>query len=277
MNNRLLLTHNPEEELRNNRREGQAMGNNKEERKKIPAVAILVLAKMWKKIPPVAILLLAKMTNLDVVYTAIERAISTNCDNNCNMTNLDVVYTATERAISTNCDNNIWIVAWVYWAVYFLVFLILCLYELWTYENEEAKKGAPAQDENGETREEILQGNKKNEENRKRTSTGNTMANLKQYVKWKCTRILMIVIAFLVSVFAGFYTLADTRLPLACIGDLENWIRFGLWVFNSFVAAAVIILWMYWQCTHDNERYATLIVEKWELLNVLYIFIIISL
>ena len=190
--------------------------------KKISA-CVVILAKMMKKIPPVAILLLAKMTSLDVVYTAIERAVSTHCDIN-------------DRCAQKNSDNNVTnYVAWVYWAVYIIVFFILCLYELWTYENEEAEKSIPAQGEN--TALENMNGER---------TTGN---NLKQYMK-------CIIIAFLVSMFAGLYILADTRLPLACTvaaKNKENWIRFGLWVFNVFSAVVVIILWICWQRIHDKR------------------------
>ena len=124
--------------------------------KKISA-CVVILAKMMKKIPPVAILLLAKMTSLDVVYTAIERAVSTHCDIN-------------DRCAPKNGDNNVTnYVAWVYWAVYIFVFFILCLYELWTYENEEAEKSVPAQ---GENTVRTSVGNM-NGENREGTSTGN--------------------------------------------------------------------------------------------------------
>ena len=79
---------------------------------------------------------------------------------------------------------------------------------------------------------------------------------LKQNMKRKCTTILMILIAFLVSMFAGSYILADTRLPLACIGaakNKENQIRLGLWVFDVFSAVVVIILWICWQRIHDKR------------------------
>ena len=92
--------------------------------------------------------------------------------------------------------------------------------------------------------------------NGERTSIGNKMACLKQYMKRKCTIILMIVNAFLVSMFAGSYILADTRLPLTCTvaaKNKENWIRFGLWVFNVSSAVVVIILWICWQRIHDKR------------------------
>ena len=82
------------------------------------------------------------------------------------------------------------------------------------------------------------------------------MACLKQYMKRKCTTILMISIAFFVSVFAGSYILAETRLPLACTvaaKNKENWIRFGLWFLNMSSAVVVIILWICWQSTHDKR------------------------
>lgn len=63
-------------------------------------------------------------------------------------------------------------------------------------------------------------------------------------------------LAICVSVFAGSYILAETRLPLACTvaaKNKENWIRFGLWFLNMSSAVVVIILWICWQCTHDKR------------------------
>ena len=126
------------------------------------------------------------------------------------------------------------------------------MHELRTYENEEAEKSVPAQAENT-VRTSV--GNM-NGESGEGTSIGSKMACLKQYMKRKCMTILMIVIAICVSMFAGSYILTDTRLPLACTvaaKNKENWIRFGLWVFNVSSAVVVIILWICWQCIHDRR------------------------
>ena len=80
------------------------------------------------------------------------------------------------------------------------------MHELRTYENEEAEKSVPAQ---GENTVRTSVGNM-NGERGEGTSIGSKMACLKQYMKRKCMTILMIVIAFFVSMFAGSYILADT-------------------------------------------------------------------
>ena len=63
--------------------------------------------------------------------------------------------------------------------------------------------------------------------------------------------------AILLSVFTGLYILANTRLPLACIGvakddtNARGWIRLSMWGVALFVAGGV----SYWQKAHD-KRYA---------------------
>lgn len=126
-----------------------------------------------------------------------------------------------------------------------LHFLFAWTVDLWKWRSWES---IPAQGENT-VRTSVGNGNGER-------TAGNKMACLKQYMKRKCTTILMISISFFVSVFAGSYILAETRLPLACTvaaKNKENWIRFGLWFLNMSSAVVVIILWICWQSTHDKR------------------------
>ena len=145
-----------------------------------------------------------------------------------NTTNFDLVYTAIERAVSINCNTHVWIGAWVYWVFYSVFFLLVSLYQVRIYEKAEITSALPFKE---------------------------CMRNCTQTFIWG------IVYAFLLSVFAGLYILADTRLPLACTGVAKNdartrhGIRIGLWVITLFVAAGVIIIWTCWQNKH-HKRYA---------------------
>ena len=61
------------------------------------------------------------------------------------MTNLDLVYTAIERAASNKCNEKVMGGAWAYYAIYFFAFFAFCLYRMWTYEKEGTKKNTTAQ------------------------------------------------------------------------------------------------------------------------------------
>ena len=158
-------------------------------------------------------------------------------------TNFDLVYTAIERAVSINCNTHMWIGAWVYWVFYFVFFSLVSLYQVRIYEKAEIRRSASAPSENTT--------------NADKTSAGNT--SYKQCIKTSCTSGNLY--ATLLSVFAGLYILADTRLPLACTGVAEDdtrtrhVIRISLWVITLFVAAWVIIIWTCWQNKH-HKRYA---------------------
>ena len=158
-------------------------------------------------------------------------------------TNFDLVYTAIERAVSITCNTHVWIGAWVYWVFYIGFFLLVSLYQVRSYEKAEIRKSASAPSENTM--------------NADRTSAGNM--SYKECIKTSCT--LGILYATLLSVFAGLYILADTRLPLACTGVAEDntrtrhVIKISLWGVTLPVAAGVIIIWTCWQNKH-HKRYA---------------------
>ena len=139
-------------------------------------------------------------------------------------TNFDLVYTAIERAVSFSCNIQVMIVAWMYWLFYTGFFLIVSLYEVCSYEKAESTS----------------------------TQSGNTMN--------ASTCTLGTFYAIFLSVFAGLYILADTRLPLACTGVAEDntnsrgSIRLSMWVVAVFVAGGVIVVWSCWQTLHD-QRY----------------------
>ena len=63
----------------------------------------------------VALLLLAKMTNLNLVYTAIE------------------------RVTAKRCSEMVTASAWTYFGVYCLVFLSISVYKMWSYDNKERR------------------------------------------------------------------------------------------------------------------------------------------
>ena len=98
------------------------------------------------------------------------------------LTDVDLVYDAIERAASNKC-NKVMIGAWVYYGVYLSVFLCFTVYRMWNVIKET--KNTAAQEE-------------------------------KCGCMHTCTRILEVVMGFLVFVFAASYILADNRLPLAC-------------------------------------------------------------
>ena len=164
-------------------------------------------------------------------------------------TNFDLVYTAIERAVSFSCNVHVVIVTWVYWLFYTGFFLIVSLYEVRNYEKAESTFAQS--------------GNTTNADNRGRTSAGNARSTVKEYIKRKCTCTCTLgtFYAILLSVFAGLYILADTRLPLACTGvakdntNVRGWIRLSMWVVAVFVAGGVIVVWSCWQKAHD-KRYA---------------------
>ena len=72
--------------------------------------------KKKKPVHVVVLLLLAKTTNLDLLYTVIERVASKKCD---------------------ETDTRF---VWAIFVIYFLPFFGLCLYRLWNYENEAQVK-----------------------------------------------------------------------------------------------------------------------------------------
>ena len=164
-------------------------------------------------------------------------------------TNFDLVYTAIERTVSITCNTLVVIGAWVYWIFYIGFFLSVSLYQLCTYEKAEIRKSASAQS-----------GNTMNADNI--ASAGNTMSYLKEYTKRNCTQTCTLgtFYAILLSVFAGLYILADTRLPLASTGAAKddtrtrNVIRISLWGVTLAVAVCVVILWTCWQNKH-HKRY----------------------
>ena len=161
-------------------------------------------------------------------------------------TNFDLVYTAIERAVSFSCNIQVMIVAWMYWLFYTGFFLIVSLYEVCSYENAESTSAQS--------------GNTTNADNRGRT--GNARSTVKEYIKRKCTSTCTLgtFYAILLSVFAGLYILADNRLPLACSGvakddiNVRGLIRLSMWVVAVFVAGGVIVVWSWWQSVHD-QRY----------------------
>lgn len=58
------------------------------------------------------------------------------------VTNLDLIYTAIERAASKPCNDKVLGSAWAYYILYMLFFFGITIYELWIYEKETAAEGS---------------------------------------------------------------------------------------------------------------------------------------
>ena len=58
------------------------------------------------------------------------------------ITNLDLIYTAIERAASKTCNDKVLGSAWAYYIIYMFFFLCISGCELWTYEKETAAEGS---------------------------------------------------------------------------------------------------------------------------------------
>ena len=53
-----------------------------------------------------------------------------------NTTNLDLVYTAIERFVSNKCDEKVIGLVWAFFATYFIFFFGFCVHQLWNDKNE---------------------------------------------------------------------------------------------------------------------------------------------
>ena len=128
------------------------------------------------------------------------------------LTDVDLVYDAIERAASNKC-NKVMIGAWVYYGVYLSVFLCFTVYRMWNVIKET--KNTAAQEE-------------------------------KCGCMHTCTRILEVVMGFLVFVFAASYILADNRLPLACtiINEInQDIVRLILQGATFILGLVVLVCW----------------------------------
>ena len=167
------------------------------------------------------------------------------------LTNLDLVYTAIERAASKQCNEKVKGGAWAYYGVYFAAFCVFCLYEIvYKYECKKAQGNTTAQENT------MAQGNTTVQWNRTEQHYGeHNERNRTQMNTCTCTRrcSLAVLIAILITAFAACYILADTRLPLACSGIAETGpildiIRLVLWVVTIILGGLVIGCW--WGYTH---------------------------
>ena len=65
-------------------------------------------------------------------------------------TNLNLVYTAIERLVANHCNNRVTGGVWAYFIVYFIAFLCLSLYKMWNYNgSEESNEGTQRKEHNG--------------------------------------------------------------------------------------------------------------------------------
>ena len=165
------------------------------------------------------------------------------------ITNLDLVYTAIERAASNDCDKVL-VGSWIYWSIYIFVFTVTSVIQ--SYVSHKKKAPQPIH----------IQYTKGTEEIDERTSffspdswTRERTRSQKFYYT-----ICAIIPGVFISLFAASYILADNRLPLACTGSAKDissrskvWV--GLWAF-AFVNLAMFGVWyMCKRCWHMCEKW----------------------
>ena len=201
-------------------------------------------------------------------------------------TNLNLVYTAIERVVPNQCNMRITGGVWAYYIVYFISFLVLSWYKMWTYNSSKEHENQPGEhnsseendgenqpgehngteehdaenqpgEHNGSEEHENQPGehngteehdteNQQEEHNmgiNKRNATAQSICS-----KW----ILPAVIAILLTLFTASYILADNRLPLACSGAAEadlvqDRIRLVLWGVNVLLGIPVFVFWYVWK------------------------------
>ena len=161
------------------------------------------------KIPP-TLLLVPKITNLDLVYTAIERVAGKDCD-------------------------KVMIGAWIYWGIYILVFSVTSVIQSYMSHKKKKKKVQTLH----------MQYKKDTEEPDEQTTLLETQERTESNQVYY--GLCAIIPGIFISLFAASYILADNRLPLACTGSAKNiyvrnlvWV--GLWSF-AFFNLAVFGVW----------------------------------
>ena len=58
------------------------------------------------------------------------------------ITNLDLIYTAIERAATKTCNHKVLCSAWAYYGIYMVIFFVVTFCELWNYENNTTTEGS---------------------------------------------------------------------------------------------------------------------------------------
>ena len=203
-------------------------------------------------------------------------------------TNLNLVYTAIERVVPNQCNGRITGGVWAYYTVYFFSFLGLSWYKMWKYNGSEEHENQMGEHNGSEENDEENQPGEHNgseehdrenqlgehngtEEHDRENQLGehngteehdaenqqeeHSMGINKRNAKAQriCSKwILPAVIAILLTSFTASYILADNRLPLACSGAAEadlvqDRIRLVLWGVNVLLGILVLVCWYVWK------------------------------
>ena len=172
------------------------------------------------------------------------------------LTNLDLVYTAIERAASKQCNEKVKGGAWAYYVAYFIAFLGVCVYKI-VYKYEYKKAGGNTAAHKSSTVQ--WNGTEQHYGSGEHTERNRTQKNTRRCkCTCTCTCILAVSNAILITAFAACYILADTRLPLACSAEIAETdpildiVRLVLWGATVIFGVAVFFCW--WWYTHMYKR-----------------------
>ena len=155
-------------------------------------------------------------------------------------TNLDLVYTAIERFVSNKCIEKVVGFVWAFFATYFIFFFGFCVHQLWNDKNEARANTT-------------TEGSMSTQGTMSTQGSMSTQGNTRSCCSRICTTT---VLAFLISSFTALFILADSRLPLACSGLAEtdfnlDIVRLVLW-FVDFIIGCT--LFGCWKCRIYKKR-----------------------
>ena len=161
------------------------------------------------------------------------------------ITNLDLVYTAIERVASDDCDK-VMIGSWVYWGIYIFVFTVTSVTQSCvSHRKKKEKDPGPIPVKHAHpVRYMYTKKTEKIEEIEETEEIDEQTLLLQTGERSQSKQICCgIIQGVLISLFAASYILADNRLPLACTCSardisFRNKVWVGLWAF-AFANLAV--------------------------------------
>ena len=166
------------------------------------------------------------------------------------ITNLDLVYTTIERVAVKDCDK-VMVGSWTYWGIYIFVFSVTSVIQSYKSHKKKKKKVQTLHMQYKKHTEEpdeqttLLETQERTEEPNEHATVLETEEHTESNQVYYS--LCAIIPGILISLFAASYILADNRLPLACTGSakdiyVRNIVWVGLWSF-AFFNLAVFGVW----------------------------------